>query len=65
LLGALHDEHANVRVAVAQELGRIRDPSALPALRLSLDDNEVTQVNAPTTLAAEASKAIDEIERAP
>ena len=38
------------------------DPSALPSLRVVLADHEVTQVNAPTTLAAEAQKAIDAIE---
>jgi HEAT repeat protein len=63
LLTALHDGHVNVRVAAAQELGKIGDPSALPALRDSLADNEVTHVNAPTTLAAEARKAIDAIEQ--
>ena len=62
LLPLLRDEHANVRVAAAQELGKIGDPSALPPLRVALADHEVTQVNAPTTLAAEAQKAIDAIE---
>jgi HEAT repeat protein len=62
LLPSLRDEHANVRVAAAQELGKIGDPSALPGLRVALADHEVTQVNAPTTLAAEAQKAIDAIE---
>jgi len=62
LLGAIHDEHANVRVSVAQELARIGDPTALPALRAALSDDEVTQVNAPTSLAAEARKAIEQIE---
>ena len=62
LLPSLRDEHANVRVAAAQELGKIGDPSALPSLRMALADHEVTQVNAPTTLAAEAQKAIDAIE---
>jgi HEAT repeat protein len=63
LLGAIHDEHANVRVSVAQELARIGDPTALPALRAALSDDEVTQVNAPTSLAAEARKAIEQIEQ--
>ena len=63
LITALRDQHPNVRVAAAQELGKIGDPSALPALRDSLGDNEVTQANAPTTLAAEARKAIDSIEQ--
>ena len=63
LVAALQDEHANVRVAAAQELGKMGDRSALPALRAALADNEVTQVNAPTTLAAEARKAIDAIEQ--
>jgi HEAT repeat protein len=63
LLPMLRDEHANVRVAAAQELGKIGDPSALPALRAALGDDEVTQVNAPTTTAAEARKAIESIER--
>lgn len=63
LLPSLRDEHANVRVAAAQELGKIGDPSALTWLRAALADHEVTQVNAPTTLAAEAQKAIDTIER--
>jgi HEAT repeat protein len=62
LLPSLRDEHANVRVAAAQELGKIGDASALPSLRVALADHEVTQVNAPTTLAAEAQKAIDAIE---
>jgi HEAT repeat protein len=62
LLPSLRDEHANVRVAAAQELGKIGDPSALPSLRVALADHEVTQVNAPTTLAAAAQKAIEAIE---
>jgi HEAT repeat protein len=62
LVPSLRDEHANVRVAAAQELGKIGHPSALPSLRVALADHEVTQVNAPTTLAAEAQKAIDAIE---
>jgi hypothetical protein len=49
-------------VAAAQELGKIGDPSALPSLRAALADQEVTRVNAPTTVAAEARKAIDAIE---
>jgi HEAT repeat protein len=63
LAKCLQDEHPNVRVSAAQALGEIGDPAALPALQQALDDHEVTQVNAPTTAAAEAQKAIDAIRR--
>jgi HEAT repeat protein len=58
---ALRDEHPNVRVSAAIALGKIGDPSALPALTEALSDSETTQVNAPTTVAGEAQKAIDAI----
>ena len=61
LAKCLRDEHPNVRVSAAQALGEIGDPAALPALQQALGDHEVTQVNAPTTAAAEAQKAIDAI----
>jgi HEAT repeat protein len=58
---ALKDTHVNVRVSAARALGAIRDPAALPALTEALNDTEVTKVNAPTTVEAEARKAIDAI----
>lgn len=63
LIKALKDEHANVRVSAAQSLAVIGDPSSLPALTEALKDREATQVNAPTTVAAEAQKAIDAIKQ--
>ncbi len=62
LLEALKDEHPNVRVSAAQALGTVGDPKALPALKESFNDLEVTPVNAPTTPANEARKAIEVIE---
>ena len=62
LLKSLNDEHANVRVSAVRSLAEVGDPEALPALRASLDDHEVTSVNAPTTVAEEAEKAIAAIE---
>ena len=64
LARALQDEHANVRVSAARSLGKIGDPSALPALTDALNDTSVTEVNAPTTVAVEARKAIDAIQAA-
>jgi HEAT repeat protein len=61
LMKALKDTHANVRVSAARALGAIRDPAALPALTEALNDKEVTKVNQPTTVEAEARKAIDAI----
>ena len=61
LTKTLNDEHANVRVSSVRALAAIGDPAALPALQLALNDHEVTQVNAPTTAAAEAQKAIEAI----
>ena len=58
---ALKDKHVNVRVSAARALGAIRDPAALPALTKVLSDTEVTKVNAPTTVAKEAQKAIEAI----
>jgi HEAT repeat protein len=58
LTKALQDEHVNVRVSAAIALGKIGDPGAIPALTAGLNDTETTQVNAPTTYAAEARKAI-------
>jgi hypothetical protein len=43
-------------------LAEIGDPAALPALTVALGDREGTEVNAPTTVAAEAEKAIAAIE---
>jgi HEAT repeat protein len=63
LAKCLRDEHPNVRVSAARALGEIGDPAALPALQQALGDHEATQVNAPTTAAAEAQKAIDVIRR--
>ncbi len=63
LAKCLKDEHPNVRVSAVQALGNIGDPAALPALQQALSDHEVTQVNAPTTAAAEAQKAIEAIRR--
>lgn len=62
LLRALSDEHANVRVSTVRSLAEIGDPAALPALRIALGDGEATEVNAPTTVTAEAEKAIADIE---
>jgi HEAT repeat protein len=62
LLRVLKDEHPNVRVSTVRSLAEIGDPAALPALRAALGDGEVTPVNAPTTVAAEAEKAIEAIE---
>jgi HEAT repeat protein len=62
LLRALKDEHPNVRVSTVRSLAEIGDPAALPALRVALGDWEATEVNAPTTVAAEAEKAIAAIE---
>jgi len=63
LLRALRDEqHPNVRVSTVRSLAEIGDPAALPALRVALGDGEATVVNAPTTVAAEAEKAIAAIE---
>lgn len=61
LTRALRDEHTNVRVSAAIALGKIGDQSALPALTEALKDTEKTQVNAPTTVAGEAQKAIEAI----
>jgi HEAT repeat protein len=63
LLKALTETHVNVRVSAAKSLGQIGDPAALPALTEALNDTETTQVNAPTTVATEARKAIDAINR--
>ena len=63
LTRSLQDEHANVRVSSVRALAEIGDPAALPALQQALGDHEVTQVNAPTTAAAEAQKAIEAIRR--
>ena len=63
LLRALRDErHPNVRVSTVRALAEIGDPAALPALRAALSDGAATEVNAPTTIAAEAEKAIAAIE---
>jgi HEAT repeat protein len=62
LLRALKDEHPNVRVSTVRSLAEIGDPPAVPALTAALGDGEATQVNAPTTVAAEAEKAIAAIE---
>jgi hypothetical protein len=43
-------------------LAEVGDPAALPALRVALADRVATEVNAPTTVAAEAEKAIAAIE---
>ncbi len=61
VLKALKDTHVNVRVSAARALGAIRDPAALPALTAALKDTEATKVNAPTTVEAEARKAIEAI----
>ena len=61
LTKALKDEHVNVRVSAAIALGKIGDPAALPALTEALNDTATTEVNAPTTPADEARKAIDAI----
>ena len=58
VMKALKDKHVNVRVSAARALGQIGDPAALAALTEALSDTEVTQVNAPTTVEAEARKAI-------
>jgi HEAT repeat protein len=63
LTQCLKDDHPNVRVSAVHALRDIGDPAALPALQQALDDHEVTQVNAPTTAAAEAQKAIEAIRR--
>jgi len=62
LLRGLKDEHPNVRVSSVRSLAEIGDPAAIPALRAALGDSEVTPVNAPTTVAVEAEKAIAAIE---
>jgi HEAT repeat protein len=62
LLRALRDEHPNVRVSTVRSLAEVGDPAALPALRVALADRVATEVNAPTTVAAEAEKAIAAIE---
>jgi len=59
---ALKDEHVNVRVSAAGALGSIGDPAAIPALTEALHDTEATQVNAPTTVASAARKAIEAIQ---
>jgi beta-lactamase regulating signal transducer with metallopeptidase domain/HEAT repeat protein len=61
LVKALKDEHVNVRVSAAIALGKIGGPAALAALTEALADTEETTVNSPTTVAATARKAIDEI----
>jgi HEAT repeat protein len=61
LVTALSDAHTNVRVSAARALGLIGDPAALEALRGALTDTAETEVNAPTTVAAEARNAIDAI----
>lgn len=61
LTKTLSDEHANVRVSSVRALAEIGEPAALPALQQALNDHEVTPVNAPTTAAAEAQKAIEAI----
>lgn len=58
---ALKDQHINVRVSAARALGMIGDPAALLALTEALDDPSATKVNAPTTVAREAKKAIEVI----
>jgi HEAT repeat protein len=58
------DEHVNVRVSAARSLGALKDPAALPGLTEALSDTEVTQVNAPTTVEAEARRAIEAIQKA-
>lgn len=59
LISSLKDKHANVRVSAARALGQIGDQAARSALQAALDDMEATEVNAPTTVAAEARKALD------
>jgi HEAT repeat protein len=61
LTKTLRDAHANIRVSSVRALAEIGEPAALPALQRALNDHEVTQVNAPTTTAAEAQKAIEAI----
>ena len=61
LVKALKDEHVNVRVSAAHTLSAIGDASALPALNKALADTEVTKINAPTTVAKEAQRAIGTI----
>jgi HEAT repeat protein len=61
--GQVTADHPNVRVSAVHALRDIGDAAALPALQQALDDHEVTQVNAPTTAAAEAQKAIEAIRR--
>lgn len=62
LLRSLKDDHVNVRVSAVRSLAEVGDLDALPALRASLNDHEVTPVNAPTTVAETAAKAIAAIE---
>lgn len=62
LLRGLKDQHPNVRVSTVRSLAEIGDPAAIPALRAALGDSEVTPMNAPTTTAVEAEKAIAAIE---
>jgi len=38
LIGALSDEHANVRASAAEQLGRLGDPAVLPQLSQALQD---------------------------
>jgi HEAT repeat protein len=61
LAKALKDKHVNVRASAADALGKIGSPAALPALTDALGDTAATKVNAPTTVAREARKAIEAI----
>jgi len=61
LIGALKDDHPNIRVSAARALGAIGDASALPALEEALKDNTETKVNAPTTVGKAAAEAITQI----
>jgi NADPH-dependent ferric siderophore reductase len=61
LIGALKDDHPNIRVSAARALGAIGDASALPTLEEALEDNTETKVNAPTTVSKTAAEAIAQI----
>jgi HEAT repeat protein len=61
LVAALEDAHTNVRASAARALGLIGDRAALPALGDALADAAITEVNEPTSVAAEARRAIDAI----
>ncbi len=62
LVGALKDQHVNVRVSAARALGKLGDPAALPALTAALQDLDVTEINGTTSVQVEAQKAIEAIE---